>query len=100
MKTFIDVRRTLLRRRSLLAAAALALPAPSLAQARPDQKAPGVIDPPKSPIKDHDVAIWSRILRGYQIATNTYETLPDTLKSSKLHCQSCHLDAGGRRVAC
>lgn len=35
MKTFIDVRRTLLRRRSLLAAAALALPAPSLAQARP-----------------------------------------------------------------
>lgn len=35
MKTAIDVRRALLRRRSLLAAAALALPAPSLAQAWP-----------------------------------------------------------------
>lgn len=71
----------------------------TLAQARPDQKAPGVIDPPKSPIKDHDVADWASILRGYQIATNTYETLPDTLNSSKLHCQSCHIDAGGNPKA-
>jgi cytochrome c len=67
----------------------------TLAQARPGQKEPGVIDPPRSPSNYDDLASWASILRGYQIATSTYETLPEYLPQSKLHCQSCHLNAGG-----
>lgn len=33
------------------------------------------------------------IQRGFMLATNTYELRPDVV-GSKLHCSSCHLDAG------
>ncbi|MBL9129700.1 MAG: c-type cytochrome [Verrucomicrobiaceae bacterium] len=71
----------------------------TLAQASPAQKDPNVIDPPQSPANTAEADIWSSILRGYQIASSTYETLPDYLPDSKLHCQSCHLNAGANRHA-
>lgn len=40
-----------------------------------------------------DKANWEVISRGYAIATQTYELMPGDVKA-KLHCQSCHLDAG------
>lgn len=35
------------------------------------------------------------VQRGYKVATQTYETVGQPWVGNKLHCQSCHLDAGG-----
>jgi cytochrome c len=45
------------------------------------------------PVSEWDKANWDAISRGYDITTRTYELLPGNVKA-KLHCQSCHLDAG------
>lgn len=71
----------------------------TLAQASPAQKDPNVIDPPQAPMNKAESRDWNSILRGYQIANSTYETLPDYLPTSKLHCKSCHLNAGANRNA-
>lgn len=71
----------------------------TLAQASPAQKDPNVIAPPQAPANQAEADAWASILRGYQIATSTYETLPDYLPTSKLHCKSCHLNAGANRNA-
>lgn len=71
----------------------------TLAQASPAQKDPNVIAPPRAPANQAEADAWASILRGYQIAISTYETLPDYLPTSKLHCKSCHLNAGANRNA-
>jgi cytochrome c len=42
---------------------------------------------------------WARVVRGYELAARTYELLPDFVPHAKLHCQSCHLNAGGNPTA-
>ena len=37
---------------------------------------------------------WKSIVRGYDLAIRTYELLPKNVPVAKLHCGSCHLDAG------
>lgn len=42
----------------------------------------------------YEQTLWNSIKKGYQLANNTYEQLPDNV-GNKLHCSSCHLQAGG-----
>lgn len=53
--------------------------------------------PPTPPVfhpgSDEDAARQALIQRGFMLATNTYELRPD-VSGAKLHCSSCHLDAG------
>jgi cytochrome c len=53
-----------------------------------------VIPPPKQPVTGWDNQNWNSVLRGFAIAEQTYELLPQFV-GSKLHCASCHLNAGG-----
>lgn len=39
------------------------------------------------------------VRRGYRIATSTYETVGAPYVDNQLHCQSCHLNAGGNPAA-
>lgn len=43
--------------------------------------------------------VYSPVLHGYAVATKTYETVGKPYVGNKLHCQSCHLDAGGNPAA-
>ena len=67
--------------------------------AAPGLPPPKRIYPPTKPAMEDEKKSWTSILRGYQIATQTYEALPDNLPRSKLHCQSCHLDGGANPAA-
>lgn len=58
-----------------------------------------VIPPPVSPVTTFDRVNWARIVRGYELVTNTYELLPQFVPTAKLHCSSCHLNAGGNSDA-
>lgn len=42
---------------------------------------------------------WVEITRGYTLATQTYEKLKEFVPTAKLHCSSCHLNAGGNSDA-
>ncbi|MFS8085497.1 MAG: c-type cytochrome [Acidobacteriota bacterium] len=42
---------------------------------------------------------WDNILYGYALARQTYEMLPNYVPKAKLHCASCHLNAGGNSDA-
>lgn len=55
----------------------------------------GIIPPPDKPETEWEKANWDKVLKGREIALNTYELLGPELVSAKLHCGSCHLNAGG-----
>lgn len=48
--------------------------------------------PPKLPPTSN---VYSPVLHGYAVATRTYEIVGKPYVGNKLHCQSCHLNAGG-----
>lgn len=48
--------------------------------------------PPKLPPTSN---VYWPVLHGYAVATKTYETVGAPYVGNKLHCQSCHLNAGG-----
>ena len=56
---------------------------------------PQVISAPTAPQTTWDSEHWPAVTRGYQLATETYEQLPDNLPTDRLHCSSCHINAGG-----
>ncbi|WP_261790019.1 c-type cytochrome [Synechococcus elongatus] len=66
----------------------------TFADARPVLKNTQIIPPPRSPKTNWARDNWNSILRGYQIANKTYETLPQYVPQAKLHCASCHLSVG------
>lgn len=59
--------------------------------------APTTITPAQRTQWDKDN--WHRILKGYALATRTYELLPRFVPKAKLHCSSCHLNAGANSDA-
>jgi cytochrome c len=67
--------------------------------ALPKQTNPHVIPPPAKPVTPWDHRQWNNILRGYQLTTHTYEQLPEFVPIARLHCASCHLNAGGNPKA-
>lgn len=75
----------------------------SLNNAMPLQTNCKVIPPPTATPPPHktkwDEDNWAKILRGYTLATQTYEQLPKFVPKAKLHCASCHLGAGGNSDA-
>jgi cytochrome c len=56
---------------------------------------PQIIGAPMAPQTAWDQEHWAEVVRGYQLATQTYELLPDNVPVDRLHCSSCHLNAGG-----
>ena len=71
----------------------------TLNNAKPTLPNPNVIPPPATPVTQWDKTNWPAITRGYQVATQTYEQLPQFVPIAKLHCSSCHLNAGGNMTA-
>ncbi|UAJ73719.1 c-type cytochrome [Synechocystis sp. PCC 7339] len=71
----------------------------TFADALPTQIDPQVVSPPSEPITTWDNSHWNGILRGYQLATQTYEEMPEFVPTAKLHCASCHLNAGANPKA-
>jgi cytochrome c len=71
----------------------------TLNNARPAPSNPNVIAPPRQPVTDWDRQNWDAVMRGYRLATQTYELLPTHVPQARLHCSSCHLNAGGNRAA-
>jgi len=55
----------------------------------------GIIQPPEKPETEWEKANWDKVLKGREIVLDTYELLGPVLVSAKLHCGSCHLNAGG-----
>ena len=51
------------------------------------------------PLTPWETDHWAEIQYGYTVATQTYETLKQNVPVAKLHCSSCHLDAGGNSDA-
>ncbi len=58
-----------------------------------------VIPSPAKPLSLFDNANWTTIMRGYELVTHTYELLQKFVPNAKLHCSSCHLNAGGNSDA-
>ena len=54
-----------------------------------------ILDPPDKPESKWKKSNWEKILKGREIALNTYELYGPEFVGSKLHCGSCHLNAGG-----
>jgi cytochrome c len=71
----------------------------TLNNARPTPASCRSVGAPVTPATDSERAAWPEIMRGYTIATRTYETLPAFVPEAKLHCASCHLDGGGNSSA-
>jgi cytochrome c len=71
----------------------------TLNNAQPAQTSCKVIPPPTQPKTTWDKQHWVEIERGYTLATQTYEKLPQFVPTAKLHCASCHLSAGGNSDA-
>lgn len=71
----------------------------TLNNAQPVLKGCKVIPPPVTPVTTFDRLNWSKIMRGYELVTHTYELLPKFVPTAKLHCSSCHLSAGGNSDA-
>lgn len=65
----------------------------TLTNARPVQTNTQTIPPPEQPLTQWDRQNWAAIQRGKKLTERTYETLPE-FTHAKLHCGSCHLDAG------
>ncbi len=53
--------------------------------------------PPAAPPRRVPAATWAKVRRGHEIATRTFELLggPGGPVGNRLHCESCHLQAGG-----
>ncbi len=60
---------------------------------------PRILPPPSTPGTRWDRENWDSILRGYTLSMATYEQLPEQVPTARLHCASCHLDAGGNTQA-
>lgn len=71
----------------------------TFSDALPRQSNAQLILPPTKPVTPWDYRHWNTILRGYQLSTQTYEQLPEYVPVAKLHCASCHLNAGGNPKA-
>lgn len=71
----------------------------TFAEALPHLPDPRIIPPPAAPRSRWDRQNWDSILRGYTLSTATYEQLPAQVPTARLHCASCHLDAGGNTQA-
>jgi cytochrome c len=71
----------------------------TLNNAQPAQSNCKVIPPPAKPRTMWERTHWAKIMRGYALATQTYELLPTFVPTAKLHCASCHLGAGGNSDA-
>ena len=71
----------------------------TLNNAQPLPSNPNVIAPPRPPVTEWDRENWEAIISGYRLATQTYELLPRNVPRAKLHCASCHLNAGGNLTA-
>jgi cytochrome c len=71
----------------------------TFADALPIQIDPQVVPPPDKPVTAWDNQHWNSILRGYQLTTQTYEEMPEFVPTAKLHCASCHLNAGANPKA-
>jgi len=56
---------------------------------------PQIIGAPQQARTAWDQEHWESVMRGYALATNTYELLPENVPVDRLHCSSCHLNAGG-----
>jgi len=71
----------------------------TLNDAQPILANPSILPPPeRSPPTSADAARWSDVLRGERLVTHTFEELPEQ-GAARLHCQSCHLDAGRNPTA-
>lgn len=53
-----------------------------------------IIPPPDKPADEWERENWNRVKSGFDITMKTYELLPG-YTGARLHCTSCHLDAGG-----
>lgn len=71
----------------------------TFADALPIQIDPQVVSPPDKPVTAWDNQYWNSILRGYQLTTQTYEEMLAFVPTAKLHCASCHLNAGANPKA-
>lgn len=71
----------------------------TLNNAQPLQTSCKIIPPPAKPQTAWDQQHWPDVMRGYALATHTYEMLPAFVPKAKLHCASCHLAAGGNSDA-
>lgn len=65
----------------------------TLDNARPELPNTQILEPARQPKTDWDRQNWPAILRGKNLTEHTYELLPQ-FAHAKLHCESCHLDAG------
>lgn len=70
----------------------------TLNDAYPKPKSLGVIDAPSRPETDWDHQHWSEIERGQALSSRTFELLPENV-GNRLHCASCHLDAGRKETS-
>jgi cytochrome c len=67
----------------------------TLNNANPKPANPWIIPPPREPVTDWDRAYWSLILNGQRLTEETYEANETkAFVRAKLHCASCHLNAG------
>ena len=55
--------------------------------------------PPRRRPEGTKLEEWQDILYGYEVTTRTYELTRPRYIRSKLHCSSCHLNAGGNSNA-
>ena len=65
----------------------------SLRRAQPSVVEKPLISAPTKPRTEWDKQNWKAIQRGHALSERTYELLPKVV-GNKLHCSSCHLDAG------
>lgn len=71
----------------------------TLNNAQPARTSCKIIPAPASARTAWDRQHWVEIKRGYALASQTYEMLPAFVPTAKLHCASCHLNAGGNSDA-
>lgn len=66
----------------------------TFSDAQPTLSANGIALPPKQNGVIYPPKKWQSIMLGYNLTIKTYEMLPQNVPVAKLHCGSCHLDAG------
>lgn len=58
-----------------------------------------ILQPPSKFSPNAENILDSKVMHGYTVATATYETVGKPFVGNNLHCQSCHLNAGGNPYA-